>query len=147
MLRALFILYLSAAPAFATCLPPSVSVLSCQIEGGENHLTLCEMEETLVYRFGPKDDPELTLTGLKSDLLFTPWTGLGRDIWESVTFENGSFQYDVWASLDKVNAIEDPDNARQGGVAVYEGANLLAALNCLPSTIEYQAFGIEDAIR
>lgn len=115
-------LLLFPSTSFAAC--PGQTILSCPI--GKKQLELCLNGPIATYSFGPKGRPELILSSPIATLDYTPWSGIGRSIWESVTFQNDGISYEVWAGVDRMaeNAVYE------GGVNVLKGDAVLAQLSC-----------------
>lgn len=131
------ILALLPAPALAC----TDAVLSCQI-GGKS-LQICADAAALSYSFGPKDQPELTLTAAMADGPVEPWPGVGGSIWETARFVNGETTYEVWISEDR-NSDDHPMDA---GVNVMKGDETLAALSCDTGSLTGNGvFALSDAM-
>lgn len=115
-------------PAMADC-PTGGQVFSCQI--GAKALEICHVGNDLTYAFGPKGAPELTITESLKTVNFTPWPGVGSNIWETVIFVTDDHAYEVWTSVAR-----DPEasDGLQGGVRVLNGEELVAELTCDPGT-------------
>ncbi|NHB75248.1 hypothetical protein [Rhodobacter calidifons] len=79
----------------------------------------------------PDRRPELTLSQPLETLAFTPWPGIGNDIWETVAFPNEGYSYEVWTSVTR-----DPEatGGLRGGVTVRQGEAIIARLTCDPDT-------------
>ena len=127
-MRAAFFLILIASPAQAACVDGQ-EIFSCQI--GANILQICNSKGALIYSFGPEGKPDLTIAEPLETVDYTPWPGIGGDIWETVTFSNAGVSYEVWTSVSR-----DPEatTGRQGGVRVTEGETTLAELKCNPDS-------------
>src|SRR5690606_26843141 len=78
------------------------------------------------YSFGPKGQQDLTQREEFSAGTATPWSGVGRAIWESVAFRNDGHSYEAWHSVDRLTE----DSALEAGVNVLRGEDLLASLTC-----------------
>ena len=123
-MRAALLLALLASPAAAAC-PGGDRVFWCQI--GPKALELCHTDGALIYSFGPKGRPELTIAEPLETVDFTPWPGIGRYIWETVAFRNAGFTYQIHTSVER-----GPD-ATTGLVAdltVFDGDAEIALLAC-----------------
>lgn len=127
-MRAALLLLALTAPAHAAC-PTGDEIFSCTIKG--KPLQLCHDAGALTYRFGPAEKPELTLSEPLETLAFTPWPGIGGDIWETVAFSNQGYSYEVWTSVTR-----DPEatGGLRGGVTVRQGETTIARLTCDPGT-------------
>ncbi|MEX0368224.1 MAG: hypothetical protein AB3N22_19335 [Ruegeria sp.] len=115
-------------------------VLDCAI--GSKALTVCVSDATATYAFGPRDAPELALTQSLDAVTATPWPGIGRSIYEDVTFTNGSVSYTTWISVDRL-AENQPTS---GGVIVSQSGKTLAELTCAEGTAQIGVFAIADAM-
>lgn len=126
-MRASLLLILLAAPAGATC--QGDTVFSCRI--GAKILEVCHAAGALTYAFGPEGQPELTLSRPLATAAFTPWPGIGSEIWETVAFPSRDHVYEVWTSV-----LRDPESTAglRGGVDVLRGEELVARLRCDPGT-------------
>ncbi len=127
-MRAALLLLALASPAAAAC-PNDSEIFSCTIKG--KPLQLCHWKGALIYNFGPVDKPELSLSAPLQTVAFTPWPGIGGDIWETVTFPNQGYSYEVWTSVTR-----DPEatDGLRGGVIVLQGEATVAELTCDPGT-------------
>lgn len=135
-MRVLFLVLLPL-PAMADC--PAQTFVSCPV-GGNDRLEVCISGDTFTYAFGPAGRPELSLSVPMSAGTVAPWPGVGSAIWSSVSFHNGGYTYEVWASVDR-----NPDDANpQGGVNVLQGDAMLAQRTCQPGTVDTPAFMLED---
>lgn len=126
-MRAALLLIALASPA-AAC-PTGAEVFSCTIKG--KPLRLCHEAGVLTYSFGPAGKPDLSLSQPLETLAFTPWPGIGSDIWETVAFPNQGYTYEVWTSVTR-----DPESTAglRGGVTVLQGETTVAQLTCDPGT-------------
>ena len=132
-----------AAPAQAAC-PNDSEIFSCTIKG--KPLQICHWKGALIYNFGPVERPELSLAEPLQTVVFTPWPGAGRYIWETVAFPNQGYTYDVWTSFER-----DPEvsTGLEGGVNVTEGEALVAQLTCDPGTVSNSLdviYGLKESI-
>lgn len=126
-MRAALLLTLLAAPAHAAC--QGDTVFSCRI--GAKLLEVCHSGDTLTYAFGPEGRPELALSQPLQTVAFTPWPGIGSEIWETVAFPSQDHVYEVWTSVRR-----DPEATYglRGGVSVLKGEELVVQLVCDPGT-------------
>jgi hypothetical protein len=122
------LLALLATSAAAAC-PNQSEVFSCTING--KPVQLCHWKGALIYNFGPEDQPELSLAEPLETVAYTPWPGIGMDIWESVAFPNAGYVYEVWSSVTRNPESTAPLEA---GVNVLQGESLVAQLRCDPGT-------------
>jgi hypothetical protein len=121
-------LILLASPAAADC-SPGETVFSCQ--AGQKALEICYEQETLIYSFGPPGAPELIIAEPLASAAYQPWPGAGSAIWESLTFYNGGYSYEVYTSVDR-----DPgaDQTLQGAVYVLQNGAQVGEVQCDPGT-------------
>lgn len=115
-------------PAFADC-GAGGQVFTCQI--GKKVLEICNQGADLTYAFGPKGAPELTISEPMTTVNFTPWPGVGSNIWESVIFLNADIAYEVWTSQER---SPEAEGVIDGGINVLNGEELVAELVCDPGT-------------
>ncbi|OZA14778.1 MAG: hypothetical protein B7Y02_04240, partial [Rhodobacterales bacterium 17-64-5] len=115
-------------PVMADCLPGG-QVFSCQI--GAKTLEVCNETETLIYSFGPPGAPELLIAEPLASVAFQPWPGVGSSIWESVTFTNQGYSYEVVTSVERDSTA--PEDL-QGAVYVLQNDSIVAELTCDPGT-------------
>ncbi len=121
-------LALLSLPALAACPTDSV-VFACQI--GQKTLEICDDSGGLVYRFGPANAPELTVSEPLQTVGYAPWSGFGRNRFYTVTFQADGFTYEVYSGFDRIG---DPPS-QEGGVTVRQGGTTLAALTCDPGSV------------
>ena len=140
VLASLF-LTLGVSQAAALCDAVSTTVLSCTTGRGTKQLDVCITGDRVTYRFGPHTAPDLRLSAPIKEVAHQPWPGIGRAIWESTTFRNGAFSYEVYGAYDKI------DQTSNGGVTVTEQGREIAALTCDSGTAELGLFALSDAKR
>jgi hypothetical protein len=141
---ALLLLSLAPLPAQAGCPTAEATVFTCQI--GKKTLTLCHWQSALIYSYGAAGKPDLTLTEPLETVAFTPWPGVGSSIWETVSFRNQDYTYEVWTSVER-----NPDSTEplQGGVNVLKGEALQAQLTCDSGTASNaldEIYALKEAI-
>ena len=117
-----------AAPAAADCLPEG-GVFACQI--GDKRLEICHETEIITYSFGPPGQPEMMITEPMESVDFLPWPGVSNSIWETVTFTNDGYGYEVWTAQERT---AEEDSPLEAGVRVMQGDTLVAELTCDPGT-------------
>lgn len=105
-------------------------------------VSVCYDDSTAVYTYGaPGQTPELTLRENIATLDYTPWPGVGRAIWETVTFRNGDYRYSVTGGLDRISS-ESPDAAVEttsfGGVTVSQDEVVIADLTCATKGLAFE---------
>lgn len=152
MMRALLAVLACTSPAFAQCPDGAETFLSCRIEGSDKRLQVCLVGQTLTYRFGPPGAPELALAAPVTAAGYTPWPGIGRTIYEEVTFRSGDFRYVVFGGIERDHdaTTEEIIPTRFGGVSVFLGADEspLAAFSCARDTVDFPwSAAIGDAKR
>jgi hypothetical protein len=118
------VLALIPLPAAAAC-PGGTEVFSCSIKG--KALQICHSDAVLVYSFGLPEKPELILSQPLATVDFTPWPGVSRNIWETVTFPNAGYIYEVWTSVERDS---EATTGLLGGVDVRQGEAIVAQLTC-----------------
>lgn len=101
--------------------------IACTFDGGAKAVSVCVSDDAATYVFGPAGGtPDLTLSEPTATVAYTPWPGVGRTIWETVTFRNDGYSYEVFAGIDRAPDGDPP----YGGVIVRDGGQELAALTC-----------------
>lgn len=131
-----------AGPALAVCGADETTVLDCTTRGGRNTLNVCLSGETIRYAYGPRGAvPELQLTDSVTGVEHRPWAGIGRAIWESTTFRNAGYAYEVFLSVDRMS--ENP--GAEGGVTVSRGDEVLATVTCDPGSVTIGLWVVSDA--
>jgi hypothetical protein len=122
-------LLLAVLPFPALACQNDSEVFSCQV--GKKVLEICHWKGALIYSFGGKGNPDLTIAEPLETVEFTPWPGIGGSIWETVAFPNKGYTYEVWTSVER-----DPEatTGLEGGVNVLQGDNVVANLTCDPGT-------------
>jgi len=125
--------------------------MSCTLRGGARTLQVCLNGPDALYRFGSTGKrPDLEVTTPVSALEYLPWPGIGRDIWETVTFSNGAFRYEVATGFSRIPQDDDGSDAGQppvyGSVHVTENGAAIADLQCDAGTVEWgYGGGLSDA--
>ncbi len=141
MMRAFFALLAFTSPAFAQCADGADTFLACRIEGSERRLEVCLASQNLTYRFGPPGAPELTLSAPVTAIDYTPWPGIGRTIYEELTFRSGDYRYVVFGGIEREHDATTGEiiPTRFGGVSVLPGADEtpLAAFHCAEGTVDF----------
>jgi len=104
-MRYLLALFVFTNPAWAACEDGEVKFMSCQIENSINVLRVCYDEQAVHYRFGATGQtPDLALSSTIAAADYTPWSGIGRSIWEEIRFENDGYRYAVHAGFERMLA-------------------------------------------
>lgn len=108
---------------------------------------MCHDDQHATYRYGPVGEaPELALSQTIERLEFEPWSGVTREIGESVTFYSAPYSYTVVAGFERLPPSDDPrdeSGERDAGTRHYgwvdverNGQNLLH-LECIPDSVDY----------
>lgn len=129
----------SGSLAQAGCATGLETFLTCEIGLKRKALDICYNDQIVTYSFGPIGVPELVLTETVASIDYTPWPGVGRAIWEEVTFQNGDYRYTVFAGFERLfGEMSDVDlpNPHFGGVTVRIAGEIIADLQCIPGTTE-----------
>lgn len=140
LIRSIIIFAASATSAIAACDADQQTFVSCQIEDRNAQLAVCFDAETVTYSFGPAGNPELTLSEPVTTVAYTPWPGVGRAIWEEVTFQNGNYSYSAYGGFDRMfgdETEEDHPTPQFGGVVVRRDDAIVAELSCDPATVDF----------
>jgi hypothetical protein len=112
--------------------------LSCTFSEGRKAVTVDVTGNVISYRFGvPGEMPELIMERDVSQVVYTPWNGIGRNIWEQVDFINDDYTYQVWGNRAKIMDAEDPLIEVSGGIGVLKEGELLANLSCDPGSVVF----------
>ena len=136
-MRATILAIIFPLPALAAC--PGETLVSCPI--GANQLQVCNEGNLLTYSFGPPGAPDLQLAS-KPELAYTPWNGIGRTMWETITFTNRNFTYEVVFSFDRLEENASP----KWGVTVIDGNEIAATLTCADQAGNIPFDGLYDQI-
>lgn len=138
---ALLTLVASAPMAFAQCATPQDTFLSCTFSQGRKAVDVCVEGDNMTYRFGSVGKaPDLALSVPVVDADYTPWPGVGRAIWETVTFQNGKTSYVVAGVIDRKFSDEENNGAEpaiSGLINVVEGDETLATLDCDAGSVDF----------
>ncbi len=141
---ALLAIIATAPTAFAECATPEDTFLSCTFSNGKKAVDVCVDGDMLTYRFGRIGKaPDLALSVPVVDADYTPWPGIGRAIWETVTFQNGKTSYVVAGVIDRQFSDDEKDEVQaeiSGLIDVNEGEETLATLECDAGSVEF-AYG------
>jgi hypothetical protein len=126
-MRRFILALLLPLPAHAAC--NGTTLVSCPI-GGTDQLEVCLNGDDLTYAYGPRGGaPELTLIEPLANGTYTPWNGFGRSIYESITFTNAEYTYEVFSSFDRL----DENALTENGVAILKNGSLVTTLTCDPA--------------
>lgn len=128
------------AQAQAGCPQGQEAFTSCQIEGRNTEVFVCFDAQVATYRYGPIGGAVgLQLTETIERVDFEPWSGSGVSIFESVTFYNGDYAYNIGGGFDRPFSEEDmqQEPRRFGWVEVTESGEHALSLECIPETVSY----------
>lgn len=126
------ILIAGQGPAFAVYACKGEIFVSCFV-GKNRHLKVCiepaaaEAEPKFVYSFVENHKEGLLLSESFSAKTVSPWSGVGRAINSTVSFNHKAYQYQVWQSYDRL----DKEAVLQAGVRVFKGERNIASHSCL----------------
>lgn len=81
------------------------------------------------------------------DLDYLPWPGIGRNIWEAVTFSNDVYDYEVFTGFERgPDEGADGISPVYGGVVITRGALEIASLGCDEGMVKWgYGGGLYDA--
>ncbi len=106
----------------------------CKIEGSSREVTICDLpDKQYLYQYGkPGQTPELSLQRSQSEVVYTPWNGVGNSIWARLGFRNKGYLYDVGRSIQKGG--ESPP---EGYLDIYEPGKdtPIASKQCQAGTV------------
>lgn len=123
-LAAAMLACLSPMAAHAICAGNQETVFACDFGSKQVELCLTVEDQSVTYRFGPSDFPEMELTRDFDEIVMRPWNGVGRAIWDEVSVWNGDVGYALYWHYDKI------DYTIGGGLTVYRQEQVLADLAC-----------------
>ncbi len=130
----------AATAANAECPQGQYDFNSCRIEGRNTEVSVCYDGDTATYSYGPVGKPpELFLTEPIATVDFQPWHGVGKAIFESVTFYNGDYAYQVGGGFDRPFTEEEMEQGPQhfGWIDISKHGKSLATLECVPDTVSF----------
>ena len=141
---AAFLIFASVLPAQAEgCFGAGTALFHCTVEAGRKTADVCVQGGVAVYRFGPKGgEADLLLARRAEDVDMTPWPGVGRTIWEDMTFRNGDHSYTISRAMDRMIAQDDPEQSpdMRGTVVVSKGKDTPSELECDPGSVTFGDF-------
>lgn len=115
------------APALACFGEVGQTLFECTFKGGRTQAQVCVQDTAGYYAFGPVGGaPDIVLARKVRDIDMVPWPGIGRTIWEEVTFRNGSYAYRLSYAIDKM----DENEPVSGSLTVMQGGREIANLTC-----------------
>ncbi|WIV52320.1 hypothetical protein QQG91_15160 (plasmid) [Marivivens sp. LCG002] len=130
----------SATQVFAGCPQGTEAFNTCQIEGRNTEVAVCFDDRNVSYSYGSiGSPPELELSSPVERVDFEPWPGLGRSIYEEVTFYNGDYSYTVGGGFERPFSDEEAQQElrRFGWVEVMHLGEQIAYFECRPETVTY----------
>ena len=128
------------SPAAASCPSDMKTFLNCTTKGGKKRVELCVGKAGIRYSYGPlRGRPELRLRRPLSAVKHTPWSGVGRSIWEDVRFSNGGYDYVVAISSDRLKLGEP-----SAYVFVEKDGREVARVTCDPHRIRQEFWLFDD---
>lgn len=125
------------------CFGAGTELFHCTVEAGRKTADVCLQGDVAVYRFGPTGgEADLLLARGVDDVDMTPWPGVGRTIWEDMTFHNGDHSYTISRAMDRMIAKDDPDQSTdmRGTVVVKKRNETLSELECDPGSVSFGDF-------
>lgn len=129
-----------AAPSGAQadgCLGDGAPLFHCSFNGGAKTVDICQQAEVVYYRFGPANGAaEQILARDIRGVDMQPWNGVGRAIWEQVTFYNTVYSYIIDYSVER-----DPSGPpAEGRLIVAEEDSEIAELLCDTGSVSVADF-------
>lgn len=141
ILATVFVLGLPTGALADVCGPTEELLFHCKINDSSRQVSTCQSGDGLfVYRYGkPGQEPELTLSATPAEVDYTPWNGVGRYIWATLTFDNKGYRYQLAYSVDKNTSTEE------GFLNVFEpGADEPSfSRSCRPGSIDGSLDGLD----
>lgn len=106
--------------------------MSCTLRAGTKSIQVCLNGAQTVYRFGPRGSgPELELTTPTHSVAYHPWPGIGRNIVETVTFENNTYTYQVATGFQRgPDEGEDDIPPAFGGIIIAKDGAEITSISC-----------------
>lgn len=109
---------------------------------GTRQIEVCLGPADITYTFGaPGGEKELSLSEPVATVAHRPWNGFGRSIWETTTFSNEGFSYEVYISVDRLT----DEHPTQSGVNVWDGGAEVASVGCDKGSDVIGLFAVGDA--
>lgn len=134
---------IAPAPAFACFGGIGQPLFDCTFKGASTRAQVCLQGDTAYYAFGAVGGaPDMVLARRVGDIDMTPWPGIGRTIWEEVTFRNGSHAYRLAYAIDKMVEREPVS----GSLLVTRDGAEIAELTCdADSVATYDLYPLYEA--
>lgn len=117
----------------AGCASDQIDIMYCELEDNDKYLSICFDDTAALYEYGKIDgEVELSLQEPFKTFEFTPWSGLGKAIWEEYTFNNNEYSYIVNAGFHRPwgDEIAGSENRHFGSITVKRNDEEIAVLNC-----------------
>ena len=138
-MRYYWLIYAIAPAGAMSCAVGETQHFACVI--GTKTVEVCHDDNTARYSFGPAGGTsDLQITKPVTEVDLTPWPGIGRTIWEELTFHNAGHSYTVHASIDRAPPEDETDDIVVtvfGGIIVRRGEEEIADLTCDPGTVDF----------
>lgn len=116
-----------------TAMADTTELMFCAIEDSSKMVTVTLDGSDVIYEFGNLNAvPDLTLTTPAAEVGYQPWPGVGGTIWETVTFYNGAYEYEVVMGVERAL-----DPYKYGGITVRKAGEDIATLDCIPSSVSF----------
>jgi hypothetical protein len=130
-------LALGASIAHAECAGSGTPLFHCTFQDGAKSVSICLQNDVALYSFGAAGrSPEMLLGRRVEAVEMTPWSGVGRSIWEEVRIYNDIYSYILSYAIDRSG--EMPIDAR---LIVAEGEeSQLAELICDTGSVRHADF-------
>lgn len=134
---------IAPTPALACFGEVGQPLFDCTFEGGSARARVCLQDDTAYYAFGPDGGaPDLVLARKVGDIDVTPWPGIGRTVWEELTFRNGAYDYRLSYAFDKM----DEEEPVSGSLFVSRDGAEIAQLTCdADSVAAYDLYPLYEA--
>ncbi|MCT4579569.1 hypothetical protein [Donghicola sp.] len=137
----------SAAQAGEYCTLDESVMFTCTFNNGAKAVEVCDTNywadgDNASYGFYKRGGAiEKEIITDKASLIATPWSGVGRSIWEAVTFYSGEYGYEVWWSTERAE-----DAVLEGGITVTQNGAVLANLTCDAGSVEQNLATLIEAV-
>lgn len=127
---------LATDPAYAACFGDAGTPLfHCTLKQGQAEARVCLQDGVAYYAYGPTGAaPDILLARSVTDIEMSPWPGVGRTIFEDLTFTNGAYGYRLAHQADKF------ENTITGGLSVLRDGAVVAELTCDPDSVTVGEF-------
>lgn len=123
--------------AQAGCFGSGTSLFHCTMSNGKNAVDVCLQEGVVTYSFGKLGKtPDLLLARKEVDVSMSPWNGVGRSIYEEISFHNREYSYILGYSMDR----KAQDSPLEGTLIVVEGDATAAELTCDKGSVQTADF-------